>query len=279
MESLQGNIRIKTLRDIGPNYWSEYHATNDANYFNEKTGKILLFSGKVIDQFDCMAKRWIEKHGRSSKWESLGFPKDLSKFRTEYYVNRVPERIRDHHNEEKSKFRVVIQNVTGTINNIRTVYACALHKRHLTNNSLHNLYIGKNDRELFYYLGIINSFCLDWQARIKVATNLNKFILESFLLPSYDDANEQIREEVADISFWLSKVCSDFDELQNVFSKRTYKSREEAIVRLNGLVATLYGFDKKDIEFILTYFQLTEDSLKRKILEAMSIGNPMTTVL
>jgi len=112
-----------------------------------------------------------------------------------------------------------------------------------------------------------------------VATNLNKFILESFLLPSYDDANEQIREEVADISFWLSKVCSDFDELQNVFSKRTYKSREEAIVRLNGLVATLYGFDKKDIEFILTYFQLTEDSLKRKILEAMSIGNPMTTVL
>lgn len=260
--------KLKPLRELRFHYWREYDATLDQSYFNDEKGKYKLFSGKAIDQFDCMAKSWLEKHGRSSRWKVMGFPKDEYSFRTEYYVNEIPERILNHHNKDNSQYRIVIQNVTGTVNNIRTVYACALHKKHLTNNSLHNLYIGTDDKELFFYLGVWNSFILDWQARIKVATNLNKFILESFIFPDYKKADTELREKISTISFWLSDVCSDFKEVRSSLRKVKFTSRSEAIIELNTLVAKLYGLNPSDLEFILSYFDLVDIAFRQEIINS-----------
>jgi len=255
------------LKEIGFHYWAEYHATNDSSYFNDAQGKYMLFSGKAIDQFDCMAKSWLENHGRSSKWKRMTFPKEEKGFRTEYYVSEIPNRILQHHKENESKFRIVIQNVTGTVNNVRTVYACALHKRHLTNNSLHNLYIGNNDEELFYYLGIFNSFVLDWQARIKVATNLNKFILESFFLPDYKLADMKLRKRLSELSFFLSNISADFNCSNYRYEANKHDRREMALGELNAIVAKLFSLDASQFKYILSYFDLVESESKKLTLE------------
>ncbi|MHA1829445.1 MAG: Eco57I restriction-modification methylase domain-containing protein, partial [Candidatus Heimdallarchaeaceae archaeon] len=267
LQKFLADKKIHPLREIGFQYWAEYHATNDSSYFNDSHGKYMLFSGKVIDQFDCMAKSWIEDHGRSSKWKRMSFPKSKKDFRTEYFVSEIPDRIIHHHNQNQSNFRIVIQNVTGTINNVRTVYACALHKKHLTNNSLHNLYIGDTDEELFYYLGILNSFVLDWQARIKVATNLNKFILESFLLPNYKQANPRLRKRLADLSFFLSNVCTDFGDANYHYRVNKNYNREIALGELNAISARLYSLNETEFRFILSYFSLVEPQFKKITLK------------
>lgn len=267
LEKLLSNNKIKPLRQLRLHYWREYDATMDQRFFDDQKGKFKLFSGKVIDQFDCMAKSWLDNHGRSSKWKVLTFPKDGKNFRTEYYVSEIPDRIKSHHAQDNSNFRIVIQNVTGTINNLRTVYACALHKNHLTNNSLHNLYIGKNDTELFYYLAILNSFVLDWQARIKVATNLNKFILESFLFPDFDLVDSTLRNKLSSASYWLSNISEDFNSLKSKFPQTTFHNREEAQVAINVLAAKLYELNYSELEFVLSYFSLVDESFKKTILK------------
>jgi len=267
LNKMANNTNLMKLRNLPFHYWREFDATMDAKYFNDQSGERMVFSGKAMDQFDCMAKSWLEKHGRSSKWRKLGFPKDEKTFRTEYFSNTFLDRIKKHHEQEESNFRIIIQNVTGTVNNLRTVYAAPLHKRHLTNNSLHNLYIGNNDKELFFYLGILNSFVLDWQARIKVATNLNKFILESFIFPDFQKVDSELREDVSNIAFWLSDVCSDFDAVRPIFSKKDWKSRNNALAILNAKVAKIYSLDVTDFEFILSYFDLVDEEYRSRVLD------------
>lgn len=267
LSDLLKNPNLKKLKDLPLHYWREFDATMDAKYFNDKKGNRLVFSGKAIDQFDCMSKSWLEKHGRSSKWRKMGFPKDEESFRTEYFSDAFPDRIKKHHDTENSDFRIVIQNVTGTVNNLRTVYAAPLHKKHLTNNSLHNLYIGNSDKELFFYLGILNSFALDWQARIKVATNLNKFILESFIFPDYDKSESVLRDKLSNISFHLSNVCDDFKGLESYFEPQSFSSREDALVVLNAIAAQLYDLDYNKLNFILSHFDLVDGRYRSRILD------------
>jgi len=275
-EKIMNLPHVKRLEELNFHYWQEYHATNDSNYFNDREGKYLLFSGKAIDQYDCMAKIWIEKHGRSAKWKPYPFPKEYENYRTEYYVNEMPERIKKHHKKEKSKYRIVMQDITGAVNNARTVYACLLHKKHLTNNTLHNLYIGEKDEELLFYLAILNSFVLDWQARRKVATHLNKFIIETFLVPSFSEVDEESRNNIVKLSFQLSVISPDFDELvRNILEKDSYKEvgimqgkeRQKVKNKIDAMVAHLYHLTYDELKAILNSFPLVDNEIKEEILK------------
>jgi len=267
LDRFRSDERVKRMADLPFHYWREYDATMDAKYFNDIKGRHKLFSGKAINHFDCMAKGWIEKHGRSAIWKPMAFPKDEASHRTEYYVDSIPEKMQLHHDQDESNFRIVIQNVTGAVANIRTLYTCTLHKKHMTNNSLHNVFIGRNDKELFYYLGLLNSFVVDWQARLKVASNLNKFILESFLLVDYAKADEYTRNRISDLSFYLSNVCSDYQDLESTFNSCEGISRFEAEIELNDLAARLYSLSRSDFDFILSYFELVKNELKEELIK------------
>lgn len=75
--------------------------------------------------------KWIEKHGRSSKWEIVNqFPKP-NNYRSEYFVSEIPERIHHHHEIDNSKYRIVTQTVTGSVTNARTMNAAIVPKTFL----------------------------------------------------------------------------------------------------------------------------------------------------
>ena len=233
-----------------------------------------MSSGKAIDHYDCKAKSWLEKHGRSSKWRKETYPKSED-YRAEYFVSEIPDRITQHHNKDESSFRLVVQTVTGAVNNVRTLYASCLPKTSLTNNSLGNLFIGDSNEELFFNLAILNSFVIDWQARMKVATNLNKFILDTLFFPVYSKIDKDIRKQITDLSIKLSCVSSEFDELTlRIFNRSskdtlitTLANRQKAKNEIDSLVAGIYGLSVIEFEKILSTFPLVSDDIKSDVLK------------
>jgi len=274
------NNSLSSLIDYGFHFWSEYHGTNDANYFSDVKGKYKLFSGKAIGQYDCMSKHWIEKHGRSSIWKKVDFPKDCDTYRTEYFVDEVPVRILTHHNTDKSNYRLVVQDVTGSVNNIRTTYATILPKNNLTNNTLNNLYIGKSDKELVFYCCILNSFIFDWNARMKVATHLNKFVLNSLIIPKFDQINMTLIDSIVTKGISLVAINSEFDDLINQLTDyESYKSvlcvnnleRQKIRNEIDCLVALIYDLTIEDFAKILDTFPLVQKDIKMDILNRFSM--------
>ncbi len=277
---LNKNDEYRSLQELSYHYWGEYHVTNDSHYFDDVSGRFPLSSGKAIDQYDCKAKSWLEKHGRSSKWRRETYPKSED-YRTEYYVSEIPDRITQHHLKDGSQFRIVIQTVTGAVNNVRTLYASCLPKTNLTNNSLGNLFIGESDEELFFYLAILNSFVVDWQARMKVATNLNKFILDTLFIPVYSKTNKIIRNEITELSIKLSCVSSAFDELtlecfgkksddiliKNLFDRQNTKNK------LDSMVAKLFELSANELENVLSTFPLVKREIKNDVLRMFIQGS------
>ncbi len=274
IKKFKSNNKLLTLNKLNYHYWRECDATNDSSYFNDIEGEYLLFSGKAIGQYDCMSKSWIEKHGRSSLWKDVGFPK-TKEYRAEYFVNEIPSRILEHHKKDNSEYRIVVQTVTGAINNMRTLYSALLPKKHLTNNSLGNLFIGKNSEELVFYTAILNSFITDWQARLKVATNLNKFILDTLFVPEYSKVPEDIRKKIVKLAISLSSVSDDFECLTQDVLSESYKSilitrdtdRQEAKNKLDALVAKLFNLSKEDFQYILSTFPIVNNDIKIDILK------------
>lgn len=273
IQKLLSNNNLTSLVEANYDYWGEYHVTNNSDYFNDISGKIKLFSGKAIDQYDCMAKSWIEKHGRSSIWKRVEFPKH--NYRTEYYVNDVPDRIYQHHQKVQGDYRIVIQTITGAINNVRTLYAAVLPKKYLTNNSLGNIYLGKNDLELFFYLGIFNSFIVDWQARLRVATNLNKFILDTLLVPKFDNVDKQLKIKLIEASIKLSAVSEDFNSITQKLFNKNYdqvliiksEDRQKLKNEIDLMVAKIYNLKLEEFEYILGSFPIVKDNIKIELIK------------
>ena len=269
------NSAIFRLSDLDYHFWTEYHATNDSNYFSDQNGSFILFSGKAINQYDYLSKSWLEKHGRSALWKAVDFPKDLGNYRTEYYVNEIPDRIIKHHNSDDSRYRIVIQDVTGTVNNIRTSYATILPKKHFTTNTLNNLFIGNDDSDLVFYCCILNSFIFDWLARMKVATYLNKFIIDSLLVSKIDAVEELVRDDIIRKGLSLLSVSNDFDPLTNDILQ--IDSHDEILItdstdrqktknELDLLVAKIYNLSKDDLQVIMDSFPLVKRGIVNDIL-------------
>ncbi|MEK0337830.1 MAG: hypothetical protein QQN41_10395, partial [Nitrosopumilus sp.] len=269
------NASLTPLEDYGFHFWTEYHGTNDAGYFSDIKGKYKIFSGKAIGQYDYMSKHWLEKHGRSSRWKNVDFPKKPDTHRTEYFVNEVPDRIWKHHKYNDSRYRLVVQDVTGAVNNKRTTYATILPKTNLTNNTLNNLYIGKSDEELVFYCCVLNSFIFDWNARMKVATHLNKFVLNSLIVPKFDKVKKDIKNQLLFKGISLLAVNSEFDELTRIITNHSsYKSvlvvndfdRQKLKNEIDILVGYCYNISKNDFVKILDDFPQVDDSIKNDIL-------------
>lgn len=273
MSKFNAEKNLVSLKELNYHYWAEYHVTNDARYFDDKKGKFLLFSGKAIGQFDCMSKSWLEKHGRSSLWTKVSFPK-TDNYRTEYFVNEIPDRIIEHHAKEKSDYRIVIQTVTGAVNNMRTLYSAILPKKYVTNNSLGNLFIGKSDEELVFYSAVLNSFVVDWQARLKVATNLNKFILDTLIVPEYGKISAEIRGKIIKLALSLSAISSDFTPLTNSLFGKMFSEvlvveeteRQRVKNELDYIIAGLFNLNKEELSFILETFPIVDQKIRDKIL-------------
>ena len=200
-------------------------------YDKEKDDLVPLYEGKFMHQFVIKPDEITE-----------GIDKEV-----------VANKIGDDLNE----YRLAIRTIASATN-MRTLVATLLPPKTTAVNSLHVQRNSKNvslSNKLFY-LGILNSYILDFSLRTLVTTNINKKYLIQLPMPLPKEVN------YADDIILLTKELlkenagyyQDLDELV-LGDKYQGLGHNELVAKLNALVMIEFGLDRQEILKIMDSFK------------------------
>ncbi|MFZ1774926.1 MAG: hypothetical protein WAT78_13330, partial [Rhizobiaceae bacterium] len=140
-----------------------------------------LFEGRMVDIFDYRAKAYQGGRGRQAVWNELNFG-DPAKAVTPQW--RIPmESVPDKLGSSWQLPRIGFCDIASPSNS-RTLVATLIPGGVLCGHKVPTLSFSPEEIDLsFLWLGIANSFCLDFLARQKVALTMSYTIVDSFPLP------------------------------------------------------------------------------------------------
>lgn len=130
-----------------------------------------VMEGRMVGQYDCFQKSWVEGRGRRALWRSNGnLPVD--RCRPQYVTYRQPQH----------PHRIAICDVTSATN-ARTVHATLVPEGWVCGNTAPVLQFKSNEAALAA-LAVLNSMAFDWIARrIVGGLHLNRFYLARMAWP------------------------------------------------------------------------------------------------
>jgi hypothetical protein len=240
----------------------EFDMTNDSSVFRTTPGKgrLPLYEGKMIHQFThnfAPPRYWVdEQEGRQALF---GRREDEGQL-LDYQTYRLA-------------FRDVARNTDS-----RTLISTLIHPT-FHGNTMPTVKVfsedGANlidsDTQLFL-CGLLNSFVVDWQIRLRVTTHVNYFFLNQVSIPrlmSADPTFGQVVERAAKL------ICTTpaFDELAAEVGlgdhhRGVVEAAERAQLRaeLDALVAHLYALNEEEFTHILGTFPLVAGEVKAAAL-------------
>lgn len=231
----------KTLSEIIGVKWlnRELDMTNDSSLFNTNRDGLILYEGKMINQYTCdfeQPRYWINESKVLNK-----FGKDYSDYK--------------HH---RFGFRAIARS-TDT----RTMISTILPKNVFVGNSIiiakrrddNNLEL-IDEKYLFYLCGIFNSFILDYLLRLKISANLNMFMIYELPIPEIDENNDLFKRITLDVAklIFTSKEFDDLKREMNVEGVHDNKERLKIKDDIENAVKELYGLDDSELKYILGHF-------------------------
>ncbi|UCE12916.1 MAG: Eco57I restriction-modification methylase domain-containing protein [Candidatus Heimdallarchaeota archaeon] len=215
----------------------EFDMTLDSDLFNEDNQGLVIFEGKMIEQYTHQFKRpryWIEKENVKNK------------FGNQYH----------DYKEHRLGFRAVAAST-----NRRTMIATILPQYVCCGNSIiitkifdqnKNRLINKED--LFYLCGVFNSFVFDFLLRLKITTNINMFFIYDMPVPRLSRHNEIYQSIVSNVSDVLSKFESFYNQKnQDITSKSSFEHLQKRAL-IDVLVAKAYGINQANLKYVLSTF-------------------------
>ncbi len=229
-----------------PDAWNldfsnEFHMANDSHLFNERQIGFQLYEGKMIHQFDAYfaePRYWID--------EQQGIA-DLSRTRAADWFKG---------------YRFAFREVAAMTNE-RTCIAAVLPPNNFAG---HTLWVGvaPTEKILLYYVGIINSFCVDWLVRFKGGTHVTLFLMKSLPIPRLNEGHptfDAIVSRAAQLTctrpefaaLWESVMGTAWDASRGVIDPA---ARQRLRDEIDALVAHLYGLTAAEFEHILGTFPL-----------------------
>lgn len=209
----------------------DYHRTNDSDKFDEYEDSLIpLYEGKLMNQFKI-----IDNISEGVSKENI---KDL-------LVNEYQE------------YRIAIRTI-GSSTNERSLIATLLPKNSVATNSLHVQRESNNMKleEKLFYLGLLNSYILDFFLRNLISTNINKKYLMKLPIAEYNEI-KSTTDIVSIVKLLLMKNGEMYDELKvinhnKVHEKLTYN---ELIAELNALVFKDYDVTRKELLMAMKNFE------------------------
>ena len=216
----------------------EFDISLDSNLFNTDRQGLIIFEGKMIEQYTHQFKEpryWIKRVNV------------LSKFGSQY--------------EDYSEYRLGFRAVAASTNR-RTMITSIIPQMVCCGNSVivTKIFDPENKRrlieesDLLYLCGVFNSFVFDYLLRLKVTTNLNMFFIYDMpvpRLPKHDDIYKEIVRNVANL-------FPEFETLHKRYGKssisQSLSDRIQYQATIDTLVAKIYELDKESIEYILDQF-------------------------
>ncbi|MEZ4514907.1 MAG: N-6 DNA methylase [Chloroflexota bacterium] len=154
-----------------PQFRAEFHMTNARGLFNQVSGGLPLYEGKMIHQFVCdfaMPRYWIN--------ENLGRQAILGKTDDEGQVLAY------------QRYRLGFRDVASSTNE-RTLIAAILPKDSFAGNTITLEQLLDNKNQLFL-LALLNSFLVDYIVRYKVGTHVSIFYAYQLPVPRLMSGNK-----------------------------------------------------------------------------------------
>ena len=169
------------------NFKRELDMTLDSELFvleeekNSEEKYLPVYEGRMVTQYNCYSKKYISGNGRTAKWEKVSNSRE-GVIGAHYYVKEkdVIER------GINTNYRAAYCDVTGQ-KNVRTVLSTLIPCGTVCGNKVPTCDFGNSDlRYHLLWIGIANSFVVDWMIRKKITITLNFFHWHQIPFPCID---------------------------------------------------------------------------------------------
>jgi len=241
---------------------TELHRTADSDLFRSDGKGWPLADGKSFHQF-------------IPNYEKPSFTVDptqaLQRMSSIREYNGINKRI---HETVRLAFRAIASST-----NVRTVIACILPPRTVSDHNVDIIVVKKNNTKLTnfsyyemiaYLAGILNSFVFDFLVRTRISIYFSFFIFYQTPVPAKIDGI--IAKQIMEISARLSSTDERYNDFASALNlkpaKLSLSERMELTAKLNALVAKHYNLSREHFKVILESFEgFEEDKGLEKLTE------------
>lgn len=162
-------------------YMREIDMGTDRELFSQDQAGLPLYEGRMVSRYDHRAKGYRGGRGRTADWVDLPFGSLGKSIQPQWYIpeEHVPEKTR----ERLIRFRPSFCDVTGSTNE-RTFLAALLPPQTLAGHSLPTImYADGWEWAYMVWLGLANSFAIDFLSRFKASNHMTFGIVDSLPMP------------------------------------------------------------------------------------------------
>lgn len=222
----------------------EVDMTNNRADFHEQDSDsdIPVIEGRMVQQFRFGAKAYISGSGRSAKWiPNAGTIKAQFFMSRESFNNQLLNRI--------ETLRAGYCDIAGQTNE-RAMMTAIVPPGVVCGNKVPTIVFSGDDgeKQLYFFIGVTNSFTFDWILRRVLSTTVNYFLLFSLPMPDIDLDSELARRIIS-----LTKKLSSMG-VEYYTDVKMGQLRAE----LDLAVAQGYGLGLPDLELIMEDFPLLD---------------------
>lgn len=236
-------------------YMRELDMGNDREDFGNDPYGLPLYEGRMVDIYDHRAKGYQSGRGRQAVWNELNFGESSKAISPQWRISkdRIPKKLSDSWRVARIGFCDV-----ASPSNSRALVAALIPGGVLCGDKVPTISFKPSDLNLsLFWLGIANSFCLDFLARQKVALKMSYTTMDSLPLPKHFEKiplEMNIVRRVAQLSCCGPEHQETWDSLSDQNGWQNYEPQEAAEQRLR-LRAELDALVARD------YFGLTKDEM------------------
>jgi hypothetical protein len=202
-----------------------------------------LYEGRMVNQFDSRAKRYVGGEGRKAQWMAQGL--GIRPLKPHFLISSEVAR-----KVGVTSARAGFCDITGHANE-RTVLAALIPAESVAGNKVPTVRFDRDEPALhLVWLAVANSFVIDWAARRRVNTSLNFFQLEQLPFPRIEPGST-LGAEIASAAAQLSKS----DER---WTPEILISRAALRAQIDARVAQLFNLDLFKMARLLDDFPLLD---------------------
>jgi hypothetical protein len=232
----------------------------DRGLFSEGDYGLPVFEGRMIDAYDYRAKGNVSGRGRSAEWEDMTFGSTAKRIQPQWRI--LPEKIPDKLGARIDRYRIGFGDIASPTNQ-RGLIAALLPGACVSGHSVPTIeFPGTEPEYLLLWIGIANSFAMDFLVRPKVSLHMTYTVMDSLPFPRAFLETPAAREIVQRV-FGLCAVGPEMQAFREAGANSGLWSSSVGIVEdpdrravlaaeIDVLVAReVYGLKKDEMLYIL----------------------------
>lgn len=248
----------------------ELDMTNDSSLFRDAPPGLPLYEGRMVGLFDHRAKGYRSGKARNADWQEFEFSDRAKRIQPQFYVRQddLPGKL----GPRTYSCRVGFCNIASPTNE-RTLVSALIPPGVVCGNKVPTITFD-DGYEWFasFWVGVANSFVMDYLARKKVSLTMTNTIVDSLPFPRVTADDPRARMVVP----LVARLCCVGVEMQTYWNTLVDQGWVEALdtereglvddhqrraaeAELNAVVALdIFGLSRADIGLILDTFPVVE---------------------